>query len=95
MIPLITTKKFFTVPYINTISNQFKTTAKKNNFKIAYKPINSRFIKLGKDRLYNIEKMEQCDVLYKISCLNCDFFYVSQIKRKIKTLNQRTQKKRI
>jgi len=49
-----------------------------------YKPINNlnRFVKVGKDRL---EKMEQCDVVYKISCLNCDSSYVDQIKRKVKT----------
>jgi len=29
--------------------------------------------------------MEQCDVLYKISCLNCDSSYIGQIKRKVKT----------
>ena len=39
-------------------------------------------IKSGKDRL---ERMEQCNVVYKISCLDCDSSYVSQTKRKIKT----------
>ena len=29
--------------------------------------------------------MERCDVVYKISCLNCDSSCVDQIKRKVKT----------
>jgi len=89
LIPSITVEKNCSLYYILTISDQFKTIAEKNNFKIAYKPINnlSHFIKLGKDRL---EKMEQCDVVYKISCLNCDSSYVGQTKRKIKNRNQRT-----
>ncbi|KYQ46730.1 hypothetical protein ALC60_14251 [Trachymyrmex zeteki] len=42
----------------------------------------NRFIKLGKNKL---EKMKQCDVIYKISCLDCDSSYVGQTKRKAKT----------
>ena len=42
----------------------------------------NHFIKLGKDKL---EKMEQCDMIYKINCLDCDSSYVGQTKKKAKT----------
>ncbi|KYN30216.1 hypothetical protein ALC57_00353 [Trachymyrmex cornetzi] len=77
-------KKYFTIPYINEISEKFKTIVEKNNFKVRYKPMNTlnSVIKLDKDKL---EKMEQCDVVYKISCLDCDSSYAGQTKRKVKT----------
>ncbi|KYQ60037.1 hypothetical protein ALC60_00918 [Trachymyrmex zeteki] len=74
-------KKYFTIPFINKNSDKFSNIASKNNFKISYKPIN-RFIKSGKDKL---EKMDQCNVVYKICCLDCNASYVGQTKRKAKT----------
>ncbi|KYM78284.1 hypothetical protein ALC53_11309, partial [Atta colombica] len=63
----------------STINNRIKKLASRKNLyennivnnrkKIAYKPMNT--------------KMEQCDVIYKIS-LDCDSSYVSQTKRKAK-----------
>ncbi|KYN12115.1 hypothetical protein ALC57_15729, partial [Trachymyrmex cornetzi] len=75
---------YFTVPYIKNISKKFKSITEKNNFKIAYKPMNklNSIIKTGKDKL---DKMEQCNEVYKINCLNCESSYVGQTKRKIKT----------
>ncbi|KYN30147.1 hypothetical protein ALC57_00388, partial [Trachymyrmex cornetzi] len=68
-------KKYFTIPYIQNVSEKFKRIADKNNYKIAYKPINTLIsvIKLGKDKL---EKMESSQVVYKINCTNCDSTYV-------------------
>ena len=53
-------------------------------FNIAYKPMNklNTFIKTGKDSL---PKDDQCGVVYKINCLNCESSYVGQTKRKLKT----------
>ncbi|KYN11355.1 hypothetical protein ALC57_16496 [Trachymyrmex cornetzi] len=75
---------YFTVPYIKNISEKFRSITEKNNFKIAYKPMNklNSIIKTGKDKL---DIMEQCNVVYKINCLNCESSYVGQTKRKIKT----------
>ncbi|KAG5320516.1 POL2 protein, partial [Pseudoatta argentina] len=55
-----------------------------HGFNIAYKPMNkmNTFIKTGKDSL---PKDDQCGVVYKINCLNCESSYVSQTKRKLKT----------
>ena len=41
----------------------------------------NKFIKLDKNQL---EKTEQCNVIYKISCLDCNSTYVGQTKRKLK-----------
>ncbi|KYN29872.1 hypothetical protein ALC57_00681 [Trachymyrmex cornetzi] len=77
-------KKYFTIPYIQNISEKFKRIADKNNYKLTYKPINTltSVIKLGKDKL---EKMESSQVVYKINCTNCDSTYVDQTKRKLGT----------
>ncbi|KYN22022.1 hypothetical protein ALC57_05589 [Trachymyrmex cornetzi] len=77
-------KKYFTIPYIQNISEKFKRIADKNNYKVPYKPINtlSSVIKLGKDKL---KKMESSQVVYKINCTNCDSTYVGQTKRKLGT----------
>ncbi|KAG5321416.1 MOS1T transposase, partial [Pseudoatta argentina] len=66
------------------LSEKFKTIEEKNNFIIAYKLMNTlnSIIKSDKDRL---ERMEQCNVVYKIRCLDCDSSYVGQTKRKVKT----------
>lgn len=42
----------------------------------------SSFIKVHKDRLPNLSRK---NVVYKISCLNCDAFYVSQTDRLLST----------
>lgn len=70
--------KYFTIPFI--ISERFNTIASNNNFKVSYKPTNTlnRFIKLGKDKL---DKMEQCDVVYKINCLDCNSSYWTNKKK--------------
>jgi len=40
------------------------------------------FIKHGKDK---IEPMSHCDVVYKITCHDCDTSYVGQTKRQLGT----------
>ena len=34
-------KNYFTIPYMHEISENFKSMAEKNNFKVAYKPMNT------------------------------------------------------
>ncbi|KYN43690.1 hypothetical protein ALC56_01952 [Trachymyrmex septentrionalis] len=77
-------KNYFTIPYMNRISEKFKFVADKNDFKIAYKPMNTlkSVIRLDKDRL---DLMEHCNVVYRISYLDCDVSYVDRTKRKVKT----------
>ena len=75
--------KYFIIPYIKNISEKFNFV-KIHDQKIAYTCINkiSKFIKTGKDTLHS---SEQCNVVYKISCSECDSTYVGQTKRKLKT----------
>jgi len=40
------------------------------------------FIKTEKDK---IKKQDHSNVVYKINCLNCNYSYVGQTKRKLKT----------
>ncbi|KYQ56930.1 hypothetical protein ALC60_04134 [Trachymyrmex zeteki] len=77
-------KNYFTIPFVNKNSEKFNNIASKNNFKVSYKPMNTlnRFIKSGKDKL---DKMDQCDIVYRINCLDCNASYVGQTKRKAET----------
>ena len=76
-------KKFFTIPYLNKVSEKFKRLSHIHDFNIAYKPMNkmNTFIETGKDPLL---KDYHCGV-YKINCLNCESSYVGQTKRKTRT----------
>ena len=80
----IVKKKFFTIPYLNRTSEKFKSTLNKFQFDFVYKPMNNlnRFIKTGKDK---IKKGELSNVVYQINCKDCDYLYVGQTKRKLKT----------
>jgi len=67
-------KEFFTIPYLKSISESFIPAIKKYGYDIAFSipyTLNS-FIKYGKD---NLDPMSQ-QVVYKISCQDCDACYV-------------------
>jgi len=74
-------RNFFTIPYVRSISESFLPITKKYGFDIAYSVSNTlnRFIKRGKDK---IDPTSKNDVVYKISCSNCDMSYVEQTKRR-------------
>jgi len=71
---------FFTIPYINGISEKFRNLAKKHKFNLSFLSTNSlqKYIKTGKDQL---STLSCCGVVYKINCNNCDASYVGQTKR--------------
>jgi len=77
-------KKYFTVPYVDKISDNLKTFIKKSKLQIAHTIPNklSKFIKTGKDKL---DPISYCDVVYKINCKDCDTSYVGQTKKCLKT----------
>ncbi|KYN09297.1 hypothetical protein ALC57_18593 [Trachymyrmex cornetzi] len=79
-------KIYCTLPYVRekNLTEKFHNVYRNYNLNIAYKPVNSlnKFIKTGKDRL---DKMDNNNVVYKISCCDCDCSYVGQTKRKLKT----------
>ncbi|KYN43562.1 hypothetical protein ALC56_01823 [Trachymyrmex septentrionalis] len=74
----MTQKSFFTIPYVNTISERFTPIVNMFNCKLAFTIPNvlKKFIKRGKDRT---------SVVYRISCENCDVSYIGQTKRQLKT----------
>ena len=77
-------KKYFTIPYLKRTSEKFNIALNKFQFELVYKPMNNlnRFIKTGKDK---IKKDELSNVVYQINCKDCDYSYVGQTKRKLKT----------
>lgn len=77
-------RHFFTVSYVKNISKKFFSLEKIKRFKLSFTLNNklNKFIKSDKDLL---GLMEQCDVVYKISCQDCEASYVAQTKRKLKT----------
>lgn len=76
-------KRFFTIPYVKDISERF-LSLNNNIFKVAFTLTNklNKFIKTGKDPL---SSDDQSNVVYKISCKDCNATYVGQTKRKLKT----------
>ncbi|KYN18105.1 hypothetical protein ALC57_09615 [Trachymyrmex cornetzi] len=85
-------KKYFTIPYLNNISEKFQSISQKFDFNIAYKPMNclNKFIKTGKDK---IKKYNHSNMVYKINCLDCNESYVGQTKRKLNTEHKNDIKK--
>jgi len=83
-VPKSSKKKFFTVPYVSSISESFLPIAKKFSFEIAHSVPNTlkRFIIRGKDK---IDFMSQNEVVYKIGCLDCDAIQVGQTMRQLGT----------
>ena len=77
-------KQFFLIPYLKGISEQFQSKLNKYNFRAAYCCTNrlNKFIKTGKD---SVDPAQQCGVVYRIACIDCDASYVGQTKRKLNT----------
>jgi len=66
---------WFTIPYFLNISERFKNIIKNLNVKLSFYSLNKldRIIKAQKDRLPDYSKK---NVVYKISCKDCDATYV-------------------
>ncbi|KAG5309544.1 DEN1B protein, partial [Acromyrmex insinuator] len=76
--------RFFTIPYVNTISERFIPVVNMLNCKLAFTIPNTlrSFIRRGKD---DLEHVQSQNVVYRISCDDCDASYVGQTKRQLKT----------
>jgi len=76
-------KKFLTLPFVKNASDDIRGIVK-NCVDVIYtipKKLNM-FIKNGKDRLTPQQKTE---IVYKISCKDCDQVYIGQTKRHLET----------
>lgn len=76
--------KYFTVLYVRSVSESFVPVASTINLKAAFsisKTLN-KLIKVVKERL---DPLSNQDVIYKISCLDCNTSYVGQTKRCLHT----------
>jgi len=80
----LTKKDYFTIPYVNSISESFLPVCAKFGFHMSYCSQNTlkKYIKRGKD---NLKAFCQQDVVYKISCNDCEATYIGQTKRKLGT----------
>jgi len=78
-------KEYFCVFYISTVSESFAPLASKYSFNIAYSIPNTlrRYIKYGKDSLD--PTVTRQDIVYKISCHDCEASYIGQTKRQLRT----------
>jgi len=84
IVDLTSEKKFFTIPYLNSISESFIPIIKKYGYDIAFTiphTLNT-FIKCGKDSL---DPMSHLGVVYKITCHDCNASYVGQTKKQLRT----------
>lgn len=77
-------KKWFTVPFTDTTSREFSSIIRNCNFRLAFSIPNNlkNFIKTGKDPL---DTSSHCNVVYRISCNDCEASYVGQTKRQLNT----------
>jgi len=82
-------KIWFTIPFIKSITERFKSITNGAVSRLSYFSMNkcgfikhSGFIKVQKDLLPKLSKM---NVVYKISCKNCEASYVGQTCRQLKT----------
>jgi len=75
IVDLASEKEFFTISYLNSISENFLPLTKKYSFDIAFSIPNTlnSFIKCGKD---NLDLMSHQGIVYKISCHDCEASYV-------------------
>jgi len=78
------TKKWFTIPYVNSVSHKFKHLTNDLDAQTSYYSLNKlgMIIKGQKDRVPN---MSQMNVVYKLSCKDCTATYVGQTCRTLKT----------
>lgn len=76
--------KFFAIPFIKDISQTFRSIIHDNYGRLAFTVKNNLndLIKLHKDPL---PKMNHANVIYKISCKDCDASYVGQMGRRLAT----------
>jgi len=77
-------KKFVVLPYIEGISELISSIIDKTKYSIGYRVLNSlgKFIKVHKD---SNNFFSNNNVVYKISCRDCNASYVGQTKRQLKT----------
>jgi len=74
-------KNWFTIPYIQAISYRFKNITKDFKANLAFFSLN----KLGYIVKDILPKSSQKNVVYKLSCKDCNATYVGQTCRKLKT----------
>jgi len=65
-------KKIIVIPYINKLSEMVAATIDKSQYIIGYRVLNNLLLTNN-------------NVVYKISCMDCDASYVGQTKRQLKT----------
>jgi len=72
------------IPYINNISELVASTIDKSRHIVGYRTLNNLggFVKVHKDK---VETYANNNVVYKISCNDCEASYVGQTKRQLKT----------
>ena len=75
---------FTTIPYIQGISDKIRRILNEAGLKVALKPCKTigNLFSLPKDP---IEAHEKSQLIYKVPCGDCDFVYIGQTKRDLKS----------
>jgi len=75
--------EFFTIPYVNSISESFLSVCGKFGFNMSHSILNTlkKYIKGSKD---DLEVLSQ-DVVHKITCNDCEATCIEQTKRQLRT----------
>jgi len=77
-------RKIIVIPYVNPISEMIHANIDKTKAMIGFRCINTlnHFVRVHKDQDHILSKN---NVVYKISCNDCNASYVGQTKRQLKT----------
>jgi len=77
-------REIVVIPYFNNISEMIAARIDKSRHIIGYRTLNNlgNFVKVHKD---TVETLSNNNVVYKISCMDCEASYVGQTKRQLRT----------
>jgi len=76
--------EFFTIPYVNSVSESFLPICERFGFNMSHSILNTlkKYIKWGKN---DLEVLSHQNIVYKITCNDCEATYIGQTKKQLRT----------
>ena len=78
------TRGFATLPYIKGLTEPLTRSLKKQDIQVINKPVKTLQQEFPAPK-FRPEKVDQCNVVYKIPCTTCSWSYISETKRSFST----------